>query len=244
MLCCALHGDTRAMLEEYSDLIPPYIRNLSVFAYTMAVVVGLVVAAVYIVIRFYQATMKDEAYLTFTLPVSIDSILWSKALSGILILLISILVAALSVMLFSWRMIEMRDIVIIANNIFRSPHCLDYLISFAVFLVVVVTGFATTLFHIYLSMGIGQLNNKHKVILSVLAYVGINIVVTTLTGTVLGPMFITLIDDWEVLSFFKMFNEAQIVWVALLMVSVYNAIFTAIYYFPTRAIFKNSLNLE
>ena len=231
-------------VEQLSNTVLRFMASLSMIAYTVTVIAIVLVAVIYVVLRFYQATMKDEGYLTFTLPVSIDSILWSKAMSGILILVISMGVALLSVLLVNWRAIDPKDIGILWNNIVESPYCLDYLFSFVVFLVVVVTGFASTLFHIYLSMGIGQMNNKHKIGLSVLAYVGINIVVTTLAGTVLGPVFITLIEDWDVIEFFKMFNEGQIIWVALLLVVLYNVIFTAIYYFPTRAIFKNNLNLE
>ena len=97
-------------LEKYTGAIPDFLSNLTMIAYTMTVVAILIVAAVYIVLRFYQATMKDEGYLTFTLPVSIDSILWTKALSGILIMALSMVVAVLSILLLNWRMIDLQVI--------------------------------------------------------------------------------------------------------------------------------------
>ena len=47
--------------------------------------------------------LKDEGYLTFTLPVGIDSILWSKALTAMILSVCSAVVCALSLLLLVVR---------------------------------------------------------------------------------------------------------------------------------------------
>ena len=59
-----------------------------------------VITLVYILLRFYQSMVKDEAYLTFTLPVSVDSILWGRTFGGIILYVGTFLVFICSIFIF------------------------------------------------------------------------------------------------------------------------------------------------
>jgi len=100
------------------------------------------------------------------------------------------------------------------------------------------------IFHGYLSMGFGQLAKKRKLGASVLAYVVISTVTSAFAGVVIMPLFVKLMENMGQTSVLLMFNGAKGVWLIFLLISLYNLIFTAVYYFPTRYIFKNKLNLE
>ena len=68
-------------MEQSDNRYLNFFTGLFAVLFVLAIFAILIVAAIYVVQRFYQSMLKDEGYLTFTLPVGIDSILWSKALT-------------------------------------------------------------------------------------------------------------------------------------------------------------------
>lgn len=60
------------------------INNILIFLFVFVVAISLAAMVIILLLRYYNSTAKDEAYLTFTLPVSSDQIIMSKFFNTIL----------------------------------------------------------------------------------------------------------------------------------------------------------------
>ena len=77
--------------------------DLILFIILFSVALAIVVMNIlFIVQRFWNGLLKEEGYLMFTLPVTTRSLIMSKALSALVISLGSLLVATISISIFSF----------------------------------------------------------------------------------------------------------------------------------------------
>jgi len=230
--------------SDVESKLADFFISLMMIAYVLAVIAIVIVTVIYVVMRFYQSMMKDEAYLTFTLPVGIDAILWAKAIVGLILLAISAVVCVLSLLILSYPIGYAADIPMLFSRLMERITVGNLLMVILAMVLAAITTCMSGIFHGYLSMGFGQLAKKRKLGASVLAYVVISTVTSAFAGVVIMPLFVKLMENMGQTSVLLMFNGAKGVWLIFLLISLYNLIFTAVYYFPTRYIFKNKLNLE
>lgn len=229
---------------DVDNKIANFFISLMMIAYVLAVIAIVIVTIIYIVMRFYQSMMKDEAYLTFTLPVGIDAIVWAKAIVGLILLAISAVVCVISLVILLWPVGSFSELSMMLNRMMELMTFGNLMMVILTMVLAAITTGLTGIHQAYLSMGFGQMAKKRKLGASVLAYVLISTVTSAVAGTVIMPLFIKLMENMGQRSVLLMFNGAKGVWLIFLLIALYNLIFTAIYYFPTRYIFKNKLNLE
>lgn len=218
--------------------------GLIMTAYVLAILAIVIVAIIYIVLRFYQGLLKDEGYLTFTLPVSIDAILWSKALTGVVLLTISGAVAILSMFM---QMMEQGDLKILGGVLMELLEAAGTGNTVMIFICAILAAVSTCLssiFQAYCAMGFGQLAQKRKLAASILAYVIISFVISMVTGVGVMPLAVHVLEMLGKPNVLQIFNGPHGVWVLLLGFALYNLLYVVVFYFPARYIFKNKLNLE
>lgn len=136
----------------------------------MALVSFYLVTFVVVVLRFYQNMFTGEGYLTFTLPVKVWQIIFSKLVVGALFMFIPLLVSALTVLSYIkneeiwYRIIQLVQALL--NN--------DYIIPLLIPTVATMFfGLFVSILDFYLAMSFGQLANRNKVIFSIIAYIGV-----------------------------------------------------------------------
>ena len=238
-LILALVNSFTIKLEFTDNRLMNFFTGLLLVLYVLALFGILLAAMIYVIQRFYQSLLKDEGYLTFTLPVSVDSILWSKTLTALILFACSAVVCVASFFLLVVQDLQNVEVRWIAENLLRNiawQQTLGMLVSFAV--MVAAAGLAS-LFQVCLAMALGQLAQKHRVGLSIAAFVGISVAMSILTALPLPwveeliPGNLQLIDD-----------SASVVSVIFLCMAVANLVQAAIYYFPARCLFRRKLNLE
>ena len=230
--------------EDASGWLAEFLTSLTMIAYVLAVIAIVIITIIYIVLRFYQGLLKDEGYLTFTLPVGIDSILWAKALTGLILLAVSGVVCVLSVLILTRTYIDMRDVELVVSMFVDHASTKDLILSILSAVMFAIGTCLSGIFHAYLAMAFGQLAKKRKLGASVLAYVLISTVTSAVASMVLMPLSAKLFSGLGRPNVLSIFNGPQGMWLILFLGTLYNLLFTAIYYFPTRYIFKNKLNLE
>lgn len=219
-----------------------YILNTILTNYSPEATV--IIAVIYVVMRFYQGLLKDEGYLTFTLPVSIDAILWAKALSGLILLAISGVVCVLSLGMLLRDTLNFREIGIAFRAISAYDLLGTVITTLLSALVAAVASGLSSLFQAYLSMGLGQMAKKRKLATSILAYVLISIGVSTLTTTVLMPLGNWILGWTGYGSMWNAVGEQGGISILLLLTALVKLAYTAVYYVLSRYIFKHKLNLE
>lgn len=198
--------------------------------------------------RFYKNVYTDEGYLTNTLPVKPVSILASKLITGIVWTIVS---GAIVVLCFLILASSSKIILFFADdNIYESAYynalfdfILDniwFIISFMIFGLISVT---MSISSVYVSVSIGNLANRHKVLISIAVYFFLTIVLGMAIGIILviaGTNFFDTTNLFEDTETFKLSGEYTV------MIWVYSTvlfIISLIELFVTHLIMKHKLNL-
>lgn len=202
-----------------------------------------VVAVVLIIQRFYRGLLRDEGYLMFTLPVKTWQLVLSKTISATVILTLSAIIGVIAFVLMGYMewVFDMSWVELYQD--FFSQFTGTHLFIVVLGIVVGILTIVKSITQVYVSMAMGHLFNKHRIILSVVSYIAINIVLTTtvsflaqfdvfVTGYMeeLGNLFITNMESAMLIT----------LWISLAATLVQIAIF----FFGTEFILRKHLNLE
>ena len=164
----------------------------------MLMVAVFVVAFVLMIQRFSKNLIGDEGYLMFTLPVSVDSLIFSKLIVSTVWFLLSIVVVMISIVIMS--LMDVRDVI---SNIGRALERIftggvgDIIMGIQTIILTLVTLFASTL-SFYMCISLAMLFNRRRGLISVgfflllitvmqiLGVLGVGFINTDLAGTLFG----------------------------------------------------------
>lgn len=173
-------SDTVGNLSSGADNFVGFVEVLTGFMYGLILIALVVATIIIVVMRFYKGLLCDEGYLMHTLPVKPWQLIMSKGIVATLVVLISIAIICLSVMII----IGTSSFSIIPDLFAEIKFMWDedprYVLILAEFLILVVFSLIKSIYQIYASLAIGQLAGKYRIILSLAAYIGISVIVTTL----------------------------------------------------------------
>lgn len=168
----------------------------------IAVFIATAAASVVIIImRFYKGLLSDEGYLMHTLPVKPWQLITAKGVSALIIVCAIVIVSILSIMILAGTgsfgaIVEFCDLI---REMFREEP--KVILVAAEFLVLAILSLLKSIYQIYASLSIGQLAGKHRILLSLGAYVGINIVITVLAVLIMMLLDVTgALNGWSSLS--------------------------------------------
>ena len=168
----------------------------------IAVFIATAAASVVIIImRFYKGLLSDEGYLMHTLPVKPWQLITAKGVSALIIVCASVIVSILSFMILAGTgsfgaIVEFCDLI---REMFREEP--KVILVAAEVLVLAILSLLKSIYQIYASLSIGQLAGKHRILLSLGAYVGINIVITVLAVLIMMLLDVTgALNGWSSLS--------------------------------------------
>lgn len=257
LLKFSIHGLTDAISASYNSFNSGLSTLQSIINTTTSMLTSLFFAAVFasfwitlflIARHLYKSFLKDEGYLTFTLPVSTHQLLLSKTISGFvwlfvnLVLLTGIFVfmslvgfSESSEFVSSQGLRFYRDILLQVSNaqgfVFILEVCL-FAIIMAVQLVL----------QLYFSLILGGVVAKtYKVFAGIGFYIASSIVMQTVLSFVLALGLVLILDSSYML------NETN--WVSYLQPIIVPALiayaaFAITFYLVSNYMLKNKLNLE
>ena len=234
---------TSAVVQSGHSKFITVINTLLILAFFLALIGTAVFSVVLMVMRFRNNLMTDEGYLMFTLPVKHWQLITSKLLTALLLVLCSIVVGVASAALLAGNKFPWKEIFAWLREIdwsFKSVLLLVLLILLLVFSV------AKTVLHFYISMAIGQLSNKRKVLCSVGAFFGISLILTTTVTTLFNSLLVAPAEDSWIYTLFRSMSDTPLD-AALLSVGLYlgaTLLQCAIFFFPTELLLRRKLNLE
>ena len=211
-----------------------------------------IMSVVVVINRFRQNLLGDEGYLMFTLPVSVDQHLWSKLIVSAIWFAATALTCMLAVMLMllcniNNFEIDWSEVGYVMGELGRMMrefgilhivgYCLELLAMFFV-------GACVSCLTFYCAMAIGYSFSNRKVLLSILAFFGIDILFSILQSSLI--MLLNAIPGverfLENLDLSRV-NAAGSMHIVLLCWVLYLAIHAAVLYIPTRLLLKKKLNL-
>jgi len=211
-------------------------KNLSVLLVFLSTVFGglmvtLVISTIFLIIKRFKGSVYDrQGYLTLTLPVSEHHIITAKLIGAFIWSLIStaVLLLCIYIILLSTN----SDAVQLSTLLsFVGEHFTGFSLTVLSFLLNTISGILC----IYLAISIGQLFNEYRTALSIVAYIGIQIVVG----------FIELFYRSNPGFYFpSTTGGADQFQMGIIMTILEEVILIAIYYLGTYHILKNKVNLQ
>ena len=225
-------------------------QAVAAFAYFGVLVALFVLTTVVIIQRFYKGLLCDEGYLMFTLPVKTWHLVASKATVAFVMSVLSGITAMISILILGLG--ATADPLGLLANLFdfqgwaRVLHQLNiqypawplYVIEFIV--MCILTALAA-LFHVYVSMAIGHLARKHRVMMSVVAYIIISMALSFISGFVL---ILVGASNLYIGAWLAQLSPTANMHVLLIGMILWNFIELVVFAIGTERILSKKLNLE
>jgi len=211
-------------------------KNLSVLLVFLSTVFGglmvtLVISTIFLIIKRFKGSVYDrQGYLTLTLPVSEHHIITAKLVGAFIWSIVSTAVLVISA--FIVLTLTAPDWFVTSDLIpFIETHLPQLSLMGISFLLNTISGILC----IYLAISIGQLFNEYRTALSIVAYIGIQIVI----GFV--EVFFNTSANFYVNSLAG-FNDNFYMGASTSIIE--ELIFIAIFYLGTYYILRNKVNLQ
>jgi len=235
----------KAFISINSDNLKiPLIISGSVFA--IIIIAICVMTLVVTIQRFYKNLLSDEGYLMFTLPVKAHSHIISKLLVSMLWSFLSAIVSGFAILLMAANPKSMSEL-----SKFMAD-CADGInkVGFPAYVIIiegivlVLISVAGSIVTIYAAMAIGNLSGKHRVLLSLGAYIGFG----TIEQIVATIILFAFPKNWEIYfdnvtqyNYMPAVSAAQLFMLGMI---IFTMIFGVAYYVLTNWLLKKKLNLE
>lgn len=191
--------------------------------------------------RFNKNLLGSEGYLMFTLPVSTDSLIFSKLLTAAVWNIASVIIVFTAISIMAMTGFSFREMAEAIQRLLRSTDITD--LNFALYVIEVTVSVLVSLLAgiltLYACMALSLLVNKHRGLFAFGAFVVINILLQTAGSILLVAGGVMNFEN----IFLKMQLEQQIHMVAILMI-VLNFVIAGIFYVVTKLMLKYKLNLD
>ena len=164
--------------------------SFGVVAYFLAITAVGAVTVVLLVYRFYKSLLSDEGYLSFSLPVGVHAQLWSKLIVSAVWIVASFACIVLSILLVASRVGVAGDVLSGLSRL-ADNFAAAYGIGAGAFAALTATVLLSALLYalglclsFYAAMSLGFGFSEHKVLASILIFLGIYIVSSYIVGAV------------------------------------------------------------
>ena len=202
------------------------------------------VVTFYFFIRFYKNLYTDQGYLMHTLPVTSAQLIWSKTFVAVIWMLISVLVMIGAIFSLVMAAVPGAEFAEIWKELRDAFAMMDFdgrvVLIVILYIVALLAGQLSSVFMGYASISIGQTFKKQKVLGAIGVYIGIYMLIQTISSY--ATMFISLAMDPYVIE--SSMEDMNFIIVFLLILILMSVLLCAGFYFITHHIMKNKLNLE
>lgn len=227
---------------QFSDII----AGVAGLVYAAILIAMCVIAVIFVIQRFYKGLLGDEGYLMNTLPVKPWQLITSKLVCATAATVVSIAVALLSIFLLApLSAVDFADAFQEAIQVFSeliARYHANVPLLIVEFVLLCLVGFFASYLQLYLAMAIGHLFGRNRIAMSVIAYVGINAVISVVTS-VLGITFFYQFDE-ALAQLFHGMSDWEIWHTVMIGLILFTAVQAVVFFFFTERILHRHLNLE
>lgn len=174
-LCLGIEGKIAdKMFQEDSSVLINILGTVLPIIYGLTFAAMVVAVIILIVTRFYKGLLGEEGYLMHTLPVKEWQLIASKGISALIMVVATGIVIMISI-LFSCGLagLDLPGMFqAIADDIGNDKILIPIGLEF---IVVGIAAILAEIYQIYAALSIGQLSGKHRILASIGAYIGIDI---------------------------------------------------------------------
>lgn len=239
---------------ESDNVIIELIAMLSVILYILSLFAITITVFVYFVVRFYKSMYTSEGYLTHSLPVRPWEHIFSKGLTFFIWMVITVIALTASVLLLiltALSSIDGQTIYMIwtsfkyevlpeISTVWQELFGMSLGVYTLIILISCIISSVYAILMIYLSISIGQLFNKHKLMASFVAYAIINCIMQLLASLLQLPIYKIAAADILTAG-----STAPDMFRYMLLSSLaLSVVLTVVYAFATEYITRKKLNLD
>ncbi len=217
---------------EDTNITLKVIASISTILFGFSLILMLATAFIVVIQRFYKNLLRDEGYLSFTLPVTPCQHIVSKLISASIWLIISFIIFIFSIAIIITDKIFIDNIVQFFNDLIANTN-IDIVFLIFESIIIAITSMLVFLLMTYASMAVGQLIKGHKIIGSIAAYFGFYTAVQIIMAVLL--LIISLINPYIIYDSRSIFISI-IIFVQIILITVFFTI--------TNYILTKKLNLE
>ena len=229
------------VLLESSARFLNLLGGLFTTAFVIAIVGVCVMSLVLMINRFRTNLLGDEGYIMFTLPASVHKQIWSKLIvSAVWFIATGLAVVAAGFILVAqqgfWLEIR-RGFAEIFRHL-TAYYAFNGTAFLFELLALIFVGCCVLCLEFYAAMAIGHSFAAHKVLYSVLSFLGLQFVMQLLSGGILVG------TNYDILVVALPSDGVLTMHSVMLTMIVSTAVFGAVYYVITTMFLKKRLNLE
>lgn len=211
-----------------SELLGGIPVMITIFAYGCTMVAIFIITFFVIVQRFYKNLLGDEGYLMNTLPVPTWMNILSKLGASIIWIIVSGIVSVLSIIIMAFSKGMFTDL--FANFAEFTGYVPQEYYRFALEIILYAfVSMISSILILYLSISIGHLFNKRRILASFGAFIVLSMIINTIKGIIQAITFIA--------------NESSFM-SAIHVLLVCEILFGIVFFIACNYIIKNKLNLE
>jgi hypothetical protein len=207
--------------------------------YVTSIFAVIIATGLYMIIRFYKNLLTDEGYLMFTLPAETHQHIISKLLitlfwsiAGIFTVLFSLFIAFATADTMPTIINGMKEAVESLNRDFGA----NWVLPLVELIIMMILGLIASILLVYLSIAVGQLFTKHKIIGSFAAYMIIH--------TALQFAMVIVVAVFGNIAY-ESFNDFSSVPQVIFPIAIVGLVLgCAGFFFGTNYLFKKKLNLD
>ena len=213
---------------------------------SILLIIGITVVTFLLIIqRFWNNLLSSEGYLMMTLPVSTDKIILSKVFVASVWTAASAIVVTLSILIMTVTGINYAEVVEEIGNLIGVIPLSSYQISiiFAEALLYIALSTISSIMSLYACMAFSMVANKYRWLVAIGAYIGLMTAIQTIIAifAAIGVSVGLFTDMERLLRSYTKFGTVQLFILGFFLLE---AVLCALYYFLTRHMLKNRLNLH
>lgn len=223
--------------------------TLAMTTYVIIIIALFVLTFIVMIQRFYKNLLGDEGYLMFTLPVAPWKNIVNKLLVSMMWTVLTGIVTALSIFIVAVNAEFLREFPRAMEEMFyffKVELQMNAVVFFTQIAVTMFIGLVVGILQVYAAISIGQLVNSHKLLASFGAYIGINIVMQTVTSLIMAALTMFGLNDWMNVSTYNTMisSMAGLMDWMIVITNLISLAFGVLFYVLTQRILTKRLNLE
>ena len=220
-----------------NDLLGGIPMIISIFGYGCTMAAVFIITFFVIVQRFYKNLLGDEGYLMNTLPVPTWMNISSKLTVSIIWSIVSGIIAILSIIIMAFSKGMFREIFAGINNLKIYLPTIQYGFVLELILYGFISMISSTLI-LYLSISIGHLFNKRRILASFGAFIVLNMIISAITSVIQKNNVTSIIQRSVYVA-----NNSEII-PNIHGLLIFDILLVIVFFIACNYIIKNKLNLE
>ena len=221
--------------------ITKFIYAMMLVLFVIAIVAIVLYTFLVAIRHFYKTVLKDEGYLTHTLPVKRNHIILSQTITALIFFLISCITILIALFISFYSKGAIKTIFTTLNEIFKAMET-NPTIGYTYIIIIGLVGYMSYVLIFYLSLILGHQKSKNKLVYSFIYGLIIYSIIQVLSFISLG---VAILFDHNIIN---VMNDASATFKDMASVLISSGVLScmipfACYFISCKAI-NTKLNLE